>query len=243
VTDCDEVRLSLGSYALGGLEPDEAARVRRHLHGCETCRAAHAELGALPALLDLVDPGTPPAAAPPARLEDAVLAGIAAERTAQHSSRGRRTSPAARRPRMARWRVALPSGLAGAAAGAAALAAAGLLSVPGGDGRDVTLSAPGSAGDARADARLTSTSAGTTVDLQAELPPLRRGEVYELWFVRGGGRVSAGTFTVDAAGRADLRLSTAARGPGYDRLGITREPDAVDPARNGPTVVAGALSG
>lgn len=55
--------------------------------------------------------------------------------------------------------------------------------------------------------------------------------------------MSAGTFTVDRDGRAELRLATAARSGEYERIGITREPDGLDPARNGPSVVAGALTG
>jgi hypothetical protein len=53
--------------------------------------------------------------------------------------------------------------------------------------------------------------------------------------------VSAGTFTVDDDGRANLRLTSAARAGRYERLWITREPDGTDPARNGPSVVVGAL--
>jgi hypothetical protein len=83
---------------------------------------------------------------------------------------------------------------------------------------------------------------GTEVELDARLAPLRAAELYELWFVRGGGRVSAGTFTVDRDGRAKLRLATAARSGEYRRIGITREPDGLDAARNGPSVVVGSLA-
>lgn len=140
-------------------------------------------------------------------------------------------------------RIAIPSALAGAALAAAALAATGILGGTDGQRREVTLaSAPSTDGGATATARLASTTTGTRVELDARLPPLRGGEVYELWFVRPDGRVSAGTFTVDADGRADLELATAATVERYQRLGITREPDALDPARNGPTVVTAPLA-
>ena len=239
MTRCDDTGLLLGSYVLGGLEDDETVRVERHLHSCESCRREHAQLASLPRLLDLVDPETAAGAAPSPRLEDSVLAGFAAQR-AEGSSREDRPRPHPAR-RVLRWRVALPSGLAGAAAAVGVLAVTGTLSPPADGGRAVTLRSPSGIDDARAEATLTTTSAGTEVELEAQLPPLERGEVYELWFVRGQGRVSAGTFTVDADGRADLRLVAAARGRGYDRLGITREPDALDPSRNGPSVAVGAL--
>lgn len=240
MTGCDDTRPLLGSYALGGLEPGEAAQVERHLTTCEDCRQEYAQLAPLPALLDLVDPDTSARPVPAPHLEDSVLAGFAAGRSARREQPVRARRPARRTPR---WRIALPSGLAGAAAAVAVLAVTGTLSPRTDGGRDVTLASPAGSGDARAQARLTRTDAGTRVELEARLPPLRRGEVYELWFVRGQGRVSAGTFTVDADGRADVRLIAAARGTGYDRLGITREPDALDPARNGPSVVVGALPG
>jgi hypothetical protein len=88
---------------------------------------------------------------------------------------------------------------------------------------------------------LVSTDAGTEVELDARLPRLKAGEVYELWFGGDDGIASAGTFAVDGGGRAEVRLTTAARPGRYKRLGITREPDGFDPARNGPSVVAGSL--
>lgn len=51
---CGDVRDSLGAYALGALEPAEAAAVRDHLAGCPECSAAHAELAGIPDLLGLL---------------------------------------------------------------------------------------------------------------------------------------------------------------------------------------------
>jgi len=240
VTRCDDVRILLGSYALDGLEPGETAQVERHLQSCAACRHALAELAPLPALLDLVDPDASPGAVPSPALEDAVLAGFATQRAERRLRRGRRRPGSGRGA--PRWRLALPSGVAGALAAVVILALTGVLSPSPDGGQDVTLVSPTGSGDARATARLTGTSAGTRVELDAELPALARGQVYELWFVRGTERVSAGTFTVDARGRADVRLTSAARGDRYERLGITREPDAADPARNGPSVAVGELS-
>ena len=49
------MRSAVGAYALGALDPDEAAAVRRHLEVCEECRAEHDALAPLPGLLSLAD--------------------------------------------------------------------------------------------------------------------------------------------------------------------------------------------
>jgi putative zinc finger protein len=50
----DAVRLALGGYVLGTLPPGEMEQVRTHLAGCAECRAEHAQLAGLPALLATV---------------------------------------------------------------------------------------------------------------------------------------------------------------------------------------------
>jgi hypothetical protein len=49
--DCPQARISLGVYVLGALEPAERAAVDAHLATCARCRAEHAEIEDLPALL------------------------------------------------------------------------------------------------------------------------------------------------------------------------------------------------
>lgn len=243
MTSCDDHIAQLGSYALGGLEPDEAAAVERHLQTCAECRQAYSRLASLPVLLDLVEPSQAIELSPPARLEGSVLAGFSAHARARGDES---SAPPRRRPqrpfRLARWQAAVAGGLAGAAMTLAVLALASAFPDGEAGGTRVALTSTGTI-PVSADARLSSTSAGTEVELQAELPQLDPGEVYELWFVQGDGRVSAGTFTVGADGRADLRLTTGARIGRYERISITREPDATDPARNGPSIAAGALPG
>ncbi|MFF7356494.1 MULTISPECIES: anti-sigma factor family protein [Streptomyces] len=53
-TDHDALRLALGGYVLGVLSPAETEQVRAHLAECDACRAEHAELAGLPALLATV---------------------------------------------------------------------------------------------------------------------------------------------------------------------------------------------
>ena len=75
------MREQLGWYALGHGTPEERTGVSAHLDGCAACRAELAELTPLGAWLDRVDPDRldEQQPMPPAGLEDAVLARIAAE--------------------------------------------------------------------------------------------------------------------------------------------------------------------
>jgi len=49
--DCPEVRISLGVYVLGAIDPAERAVVDAHLATCRDCRDELAGLAGLPALL------------------------------------------------------------------------------------------------------------------------------------------------------------------------------------------------
>ena len=224
------VREELGAFLLGALDAVEAERVREHMATCPECRHAHERLAGVPSLLALVDTGAPEGETPPPALERAVLRGYEQHRPA--------------RGRGSRWRPPLRAASAGALAGAAVtigvLALTGVIS--GDDTVRVRLAGAGSS-PATATATLRSVSGGTRVALEArDLPATRGAEVYEAWFVREGGRVSAGTFTVAAGRDAELELTTAARAGDYRRLGVTREPDGLDPARNGPNVLAGVIA-
>jgi hypothetical protein len=234
------IREELGAFVLGAIDPADDDRVRAHLAACAECRREHERLQGLPVLLDLL-PAQPSTdlATPPAGMEDTVLAGL-------RPARRRRWRPGAASRRWgglpSRPSLALGSGLAGAAAAVGILAFTGSLETGTEQTDSVTLAAPGS--PARATAVLRTKGAGTHVALRVQdLPPTRGGEVYEVWFVRGDGRVSAGTFALGGDGEADLELSTAATADGYERIGITREPDGLDPARNGPNVLAARLPG
>ncbi|MFF5211674.1 anti-sigma factor family protein [Streptosporangium sp. NPDC000396] len=51
---CDEVRMSLGAYVLGALEPDECVLVEAHLAECAGCQAEFEELTGVAAFLGRV---------------------------------------------------------------------------------------------------------------------------------------------------------------------------------------------
>ncbi|MGW7236521.1 anti-sigma factor [Streptomyces sp. NPDC054804] len=79
--ECDALRLALGGYVLGTLPPAEMEQVRDHLEGCAECRAEHAQLAGLPALLATVTATEAAGRTVPAADED--LAGRLVARAAE----------------------------------------------------------------------------------------------------------------------------------------------------------------
>jgi predicted anti-sigma-YlaC factor YlaD len=93
---CDEIRLALGVYVLGAIDPNERAIVDAHLTQCQECREELAGLAGLPALLGRVplhdaerlaldDTEVRDLEEPPAELLDSLLERISARRRARKS--------------------------------------------------------------------------------------------------------------------------------------------------------------
>jgi Putative zinc-finger len=214
------VHEELGAYVLGSLDPDDAARVRAHLAECESCAAEHADLAALPPLLDLaVLAGSAEHDPLPPALEERLLDRFARER------------PARRPPR--RWRPRLLVGAGSALAGAAVAAAILLLGFGfQRDGRRAAAQyrvelAPvaGAPASAAAHVALRSVEGGTVMRLWAYHLPGRPGDVYEVLCESKGWSASAGTFRVGADGNAYAILTTAARRGEYDSIRVVRRSD------------------
>jgi hypothetical protein len=208
---CEHVRPDIGAYVLGALEPAEEGAVRAHLATCAECAEEHARLAGLPRLLALAAPMAE--AGPPApAVEERVLDAIAGERP--------RRAPHRRRPRLLRPRVLLP-----AAAGLAAVVVALVIALGGGDedapGFEVALR-PVAGGAASGRAVLSSADAGIKMRLWVRGLPRDPGIVYEVQCDAPGWSASAGTFRVDAHGRAYVVLNTAARRGEYDAIRIVR---------------------
>ncbi|RDI75868.1 Anti-sigma-K factor rskA [Gaiella occulta] len=215
MTGCDEIRVELGAYALGALEPEDAQRVEAHLEGCDRCRAELEQLSfasdllRMPAALAFAaDPE-----ADPAPVEKA-LAALSAARIGE-----------ARRVRRLR--------LGALTASAGLMVAIGVVFTLGTrpadhfapTGRAMALQA-GNGFAALASVRLSARPWGTQVDLRTErMPPLPQGAYYEVWLVRTDGtRVAAGTFRPSSpGGRARVRLAAGIPRPLVARVGITRE--------------------
>jgi hypothetical protein len=121
MADCGDIRLALGVYVIGAIDPAERAIVDAHLSQCQDCREELAGLAALPALLGRVpledaerlaldDAELRDLAEPPAELLDSLLRRVAGRRRAR------------------RWR------------GVAAAAAAAIIAIGGGIGGGILVS-------------------------------------------------------------------------------------------------------
>jgi hypothetical protein len=261
---CQHCRELIGGYVLDALEPAEREAVRRHIETCEPCAREHAELATLPALLNVADSADAVPLRPPARLEEAVLDRFARERRlareparltaggaperddAEVAPRPRRRLRPGRRPR---W--LMPSFAAAACALVAAIAVVAFIGGDdGGSGSagqqqarvySVPMSGDGPTPAAAGQAKLYPGDTGTGVHLQVSgLQP--NAYDYELWCVRDDGwKISAGTFRVDANGRADVNLTTAAKPTEYDGLSIQARPSGEAADAKGVRVLAGRI--
>jgi hypothetical protein len=201
-----EVRDLLGPYVMGALDPEQKREVEEHLEECAPCteevrdlRPAHERLADLSNAVET----------PPQELKDRVLTAM---------------------PRRETRRVPLMA----AAALLCVLIVLGVLYSSGFFGRDQVASAtleptdlaPGAGGELQVQ--------DDNPNAQAELevwglPRPGPNEYYELWFGEEGGRVSAGTFTVDARGRETLYMSVPEQASGYQQVGITLEKFPTEP--------------
>jgi anti-sigma factor RsiW len=211
---CDHMRPALGAYVLGGLDPDEAAAVRRHLEVCEECAAEHDALSPMPGLLSLAG-GAEKAASEP-------LSPAFEERLLDAYARDR----AARPRRRLRWRRPRPRWVAvGAATAAVAAAAVAGIALVGEDepSRRYDVSFQNVSGPASASARanLESSEEGTRVKLWVSGLP-REEAVYEVLCDAEEWTATAGTFRTDAEGRAYVIVTTALRKGEYNAIRIVR---------------------
>jgi anti-sigma factor RsiW len=219
MTDCDELRQSLGAYVLGALDVDEAASVRRHLQDCPDCEAERDALTSLPGLLSLAG-GAEAAVNEPlsAAFEERLLDAYAREH-AGHAPGGRRFDGVRRRLRP-RW---LAVGAATALTAAAAAFGFTVLndSDDGTRRYDVAFRSVGAPG-ASAHANLIGGPGGTTVHLWVSGLPRDENAVYEVMCDAQMWTAAAGTFRTDADGRAYVVLTTALRKGEYDAIRIVR---------------------
>jgi len=195
-----ELRDLLGPYVIGALGPEEKRQVEEHLGGCSSCKVEVRDLRlAHERLTELANTEQ----TPPQDLKSRVLGGP---------------------PRLETHRAPL----AAAAAILCALAVLGVLYSTG-------LFAPDEVAAANLEATALAPRAGGELrvheedpNAQAELevwglPRPGPNQYYELWFGEEGGRVSAGTFTVDEGGQETLYMTVPEDASGYGQVGITLE--------------------
>ncbi|GBD18180.1 hypothetical protein HRbin27_00672 [bacterium HR27] len=211
---------ALVDYALGELDPTDAARIARHLETCATCRATlqriEEALGWLGTAVPQIEP--------PPTLRAQVLAATTGEERS-------------------RWRLAWARGLLAAAA--ALLVIALVLAVTRADRRlDELMVRQAAVAAVLAETDWSTAMRGEApgfpsvvgrvyLDPDGEravvalegMPPPERGTVYQLWLVRTDGRrEDGGIFVPDPAGRALLVVAANAAWDSYQGMGITMEP-------------------
>lgn len=242
---CAEVHPNLAVFALGGLEPEEAAEVERHLASCPGCRRELEELRKVNRALE----AAPPPVDPPSHLKDVILSRVRVERLSasdkeepeESSSLEEQTgsSGTSRFNRYKHLRIILPSVAAAAVVAAVALgvffgvvreeppvATIQLVPTPqeaaGLDGYwGVAEIRPQPSGNQQVELKLNN----------FEEP--KPNSYYELWFVSGEKRISAGSFTSVGQGETRVLLNAPPEARDYPTLLITEEhidhpPDSSD---------------
>jgi len=196
-----DLRLALGAYVLGALEPGERAELAAHLEDCARCRAEVAEFAPLPGLLGRLSPAearSTEAASVPDRPLRGALAEVAARRRAR------------------RWRLVAAAAVVAILTGVGA----GLALSQHDDGaRGVTVSATDPATRVHASAKLEDGTSGTTIVLTMQ--GVRSGERCRLIAVaRDGRRDVAGSWRASYVGDVSFDGSTAINRADLARLDV-----------------------
>jgi anti-sigma factor RsiW len=218
----EEMRDDLAAYALGALDPSEAAAVADHLAGCEACREYVRWLG--PAV-DLL-PASVAQVEPPERLGESLMATVRAEATAASSTSPE--APSQRERRRSGWGDFLrrPATVLAAVAALAAGAVAGYALRDGGSERvDVAAKPTGEVPAGAVSAYVEHGAGGDAILHVQRIPPLDRGRVYEAWAVTGSEVKPVLTFWPDEAGAYNGVMSNDLEGA--DAVLVTEEPRRV----------------
>jgi anti-sigma-K factor RskA len=237
-----EVHPNLAAFVLGGLEPEEAVEIQRHIASCADCQS---ELHALRSVNRALD-AAPPPAAPPAYLKGEILSRVRSERLSPSSKAGAaesssspeeqsRSLKASLFDRFKSLRIVLPTV-------AAVLVAAIALGVSFGSLREgppvatiQLIPTPQEAAGLEGYWGVAEIRPQPSGNQQVELKlnnfdEPRPGSYYELWFVSGDKRISAGSFTSVGRGETRVLLNAAPEASNYRTIVITEEHVGKGPA-------------
>ena len=210
--DHDLVQESLGAYALGAMPADELAQIRAHILNCEACMRDADALAEAASSFGITAGSVPL----PSGFSQRVLEQVRADRPASVAISPRTTR---------RWSTVLVGGIAAlvtvvAVSTVVAMrsdldrAEAVLTAVLHGEGLDLR-------GPSGAVGKVTSSGSGTLFAATG-MQPAPADHDYQLWLLRDGEPVSAGTFDIDdGIGIVETDLSLEA----FDGAAVTIERD------------------
>jgi anti-sigma-K factor RskA len=233
---CAEIHPNLAAFVLGGLEQEEAVEVRRHLVSCPGCQDEVRELQKVNRALE----AAPRPAVPPSYLKDEILSQVRTaaepsssddeEREDSASLRERRKVPIApRSERPKHLRIVIPSTAAAAVVVIVALGVffgslreeppvATIQLVP------TPQEATGLKGYWGVAEIRPQPSGNQQVKLKLNnFEEPKPNSYYQLWFVSGERRISAGSFTSVGEGETRVLLNAPPETRNYPTLLITEE--------------------
>ena len=230
---CAEVHPNLAAFVLDGLEPEEAAEIRRHLASCPRCQDEVRELRKVNRVLE----AAPPPADPPGYLKEGILSRVRAERLSvsekeepQGSSFEDRTgsSRTSRFNRLKDLRVVLPSAAAAIVAFVALGVFSGFLREEPPVATIQLVPTPREAAGLEGYWGVAEIRPQPSGNQQVELKlnnfeEPKPNSYYELWFVSGAKRISAGSFTSVGEGETRVLLNVAPEARNYRTVLITEE--------------------
>ena len=230
---CAEIHPNLAAFVLDGLEPEEAAEIRRHLASCPRCQDEVRELRKVNRALE----AAPPPADPPSYLKEGILSRVRAERLSvsdkeepQGSSFEDRTgsSRTSRFNRLKDLRVVLPSAAAAIVAFVALGVFLGFLREEPPVATIQLVPTPREAAGLEGYWGVAEIRPQPSGNQQVELKlnnfeEPKPNSYYELWFVSGAKRISAGSFTSVGEGETRVLLNVAPEARNYRTVLITEE--------------------
>jgi Anti-sigma-K factor rskA, C-terminal/Putative zinc-finger len=233
--NCAEIHPNLAAFVLRGLEPEEAAEVEVHLASCPGCTNELRELQKVNRALD----AAPSSATPPAYLKDEILSRVRAEELStsnteesEASSTLEEHTASSRTSRFDRFkvlRIILPSA---AAAAFVAILALGIVFGPLREEPPVAtiqlVPTPQEAAGLHGYWGVAEIRPQPSGNQQVELKlnnfeQPKPDSYYELWFVSGESRISAGSFTSVGKGETRVLLNAPPETRNYHTLLITEE--------------------
>src|SRR5215211_4720154 len=225
--NCAEIHPNLIAFALGGLEPEEAAEVRHHWSSCLSCQK---ELRELEQVNRALEAAPSPSADPPAYLKDEILARVRAE---ERSFPGEEESPSSKEQRalgdhrFARFkkpRIILPSVAAAAVVGMIALGILfGFLREEAPVATIQLVPTPQEAAGLEGYWGVAEIRPQPSGNQQVELKlnnfeQPKPNSYYELWFVSGESRISAGSLSSVGEGETRVLLNSPPETRNYHTL-------------------------